>query len=52
MKKQEVKCQYCISDDHIFHCKGPRPILGGPLLSGTDIGDTEGDFVAKGESEG
>ena len=34
--------------------RGPRPILGGPrsLLSGTDIGETEGDLVAKGDKEG
>jgi len=33
---------------------GPLPILGGPrsLLNGTDIGETEGDFVASGDNEG
>ena len=41
--------------DHIFsHCNGPLPILGGPKsrFKGTDIGDTEGDLVAKGDNEG
>ena len=38
----------------IYWC-GPRPSLGGTpksLRNGTDIGDTEGDFVARGERDG
>ena len=39
----------------IFYWCGPRPSLGGTpksLRNGTDIGDTEGDFVARGERDG